>query len=402
MHYDTQGKSEGVARKGKLKYASWGREIRHFIAINPKFLKYNPKSIICDLKFLTLSLLIFLCLSESAFPQIVKALKEKKGGHKNDVVVMINGDRNTGEIKKMEFGVLYLKSDFAADTLKLDWKRVARVQSSARYEFETVKKDFYFGVIAENFDQGTLTPELKIVLDDESLVPLNISDVIRIREMGRSILSRINLSLDAGISFTSANDRTQSNIALSASLQKPKYSGRIQASSQFSGEPGTTNTARHEIQILADRFLKKHWEIVFLGGLLHDNQQELDLRTTAGGGVQRTFFESNRTIFSAMGGLVYTNENYANDADRKNAEVVSGLRFSTYRFRGSEFDLGVFIFPSLSDPGRIRIDSDFDWKWDIVKDLYWKVSFIDNYDSDPPPNGINNNLSVTSSVGWNF
>ncbi len=236
------------------------------------------------------------------------------------------------------------------------------------------------------------------------MVRLKIVEIISIHEMGRSILSRVNLSLDAGASFTSANERTQTNFNLSASFRKPKYTGTIDISSQFSGEPGTEKTARHELQFTAERFLRKKWDAVFLTSFLHDNQQELQLRSTAGGGVLRNIIESNRTRFYAMAGLVYTNENYFDEAqsDRNNAEALGSIGFSTYSFRGSSFNARVFVFPSLSDPGRVRVDSSFDWEWDMVSDLYLNISFIDNYDSQPPLNGIHNNLSISSTVGWSF
>ena len=347
-------------------------------------------------------LLVVLFFPGIGFAGIGDSLTKTK--HKTDVVVMDNGDRNTGEIKKMEFGVLYLKSDRVADTLKLDWERVIRVESIARYEFETKAKDIYVGTIPAD-PEGKISPgELTILLDDGSDVRLIISEIISVHEMGRSFVSRINLSLDAGASFTSANSRAQTDINASLSYRKPKYSGTLDVSSQFSGEPGTTKTARHEVLITAKRFLKKKWEAVFLTAFLHDNQQDLQLRSTAGGGIQRSFYESNRTLFYSVGGAVYTHENYFDEAqlDRNNAEALGALGLSTYRFRGSYLNAVVFVFPSLSDPGRFRIDSSFDWKWDIVSDLYWKISFIDNYDNRPPPNGINNNLSISTSVGWSF
>src|SRR6185503_10714929 len=71
-----------------------------------------------------LVLLMFLFPPDTTNAAPFKKMKQK---HKNDVVLMNNGDHNTGEIKKMEFGVLYLKSDLAADTLKLDWQEVSHV-----------------------------------------------------------------------------------------------------------------------------------------------------------------------------------------------------------------------------------------------------------------------------------
>ena len=343
-------------------------------------------------------LIFFICFIQIPFCESLPKIKTK---HKSDVVVMENGDRITGEIKKMEFGVLYFKSDRAVDTLKLDWERVVQLQSIARYEFETKNKDIYIGIIAKD----EVSPgELKVVLDDDSNVQLTIVDIISVHEMGRSFLSRINLSLDAGASYTSANSRKTININVSALFRKPKYSGSLNFNSQFSGEPGTENTERQELQLIGNRFLKRKWEAVGLFAFLHDNQQDLDLRTTAGGGIERIFYESNRTLFYTIGGAVYTNENYFDEvkSDRNNVEALIALGLSTYRFRGSSLNTTVFVFPSLSDQGRVRVDTSFYWKWDIGRDLYLKLNFLDNYDNRPPPEGINHNSSISMTIGWSF
>ena len=48
---------------------------------------------------LYLPFFVFLFVTGSAFAEAQRTIKLK---HKNDVIVMENGDRNTGEIKKME------------------------------------------------------------------------------------------------------------------------------------------------------------------------------------------------------------------------------------------------------------------------------------------------------------
>lgn len=353
------------------------------------------------LRIVIVLILVFfavLCLPKSS----IAGLKKMKQ-HKGDVVLMNNGDRNTGEIKKMEFGVLHLKSDLVADTLKLDWQEVSHVESMARYEFETETKDVYVGTI-EKTPEDELPGSLTVVLDNGSKVELKIIQIISIREMGRNFFARINLSLDAGASFTSANSRKQTSFNLTASYRKPKYTTTLEAHSQFSGEPGIENTERHEVQLAATRYLARKWDAILLSAFLHDNQQELDLRTTLGGGILRSLYESNRTRFFTVGGVVYTNENYFPEAqlDRNNIEALGALGFQTYRFRGSSFNTLVSTYVSLSDPGRVRVDTNFNWKWDIVSDLYFKVSFQDNYDNRPPETGITHNLNVTSTVGWSF
>jgi Protein of unknown function, DUF481 len=356
------------------------------------------------MRFISAVIMLYLfSIPCSLIAQPIEKIKAIKLKHKNDLVIMENGDRNTGEIKKMEFGILHLKSDLVADTLKLDWEKVVRVQSIARYEFETIDKEFYYGMTQPDPNNEVPTRTLRILLDGGGVIDVAIPDLISIREIGQSFLSRMNIFIDAGAGYTSANSRTQSNIDFSGSFQKPKYSGTLNFSSQFSREPGAERTSRQELQITAQRVINKKWESVALGALLSDKQLDLDLRSTVGGGVERSLLETNRTLFSIIGGVVYTNENYSIDEqDRNNAEALGGLIFSTYRFRGSSLDTQVFVFPSLSDPGRLRIDADFDWKWDMILDFYWRIGFTNNYDNRPPPGGINNNFSVTTAFGWSF
>jgi hypothetical protein len=39
---------------------------------------------------------------------------------RGDVVIMKNGDRFTGEVKRLESGVLYVETDYSADDLTVD------------------------------------------------------------------------------------------------------------------------------------------------------------------------------------------------------------------------------------------------------------------------------------------
>jgi hypothetical protein len=46
---------------------------------------------------------------------------------KDDVVVLRNGDRITGEIKKIQHGTLYFKPDYALQSVEIDWTRVGEL-----------------------------------------------------------------------------------------------------------------------------------------------------------------------------------------------------------------------------------------------------------------------------------
>jgi len=44
---------------------------------------------------------------------------------RKDLVIMKNGDRLTGEVKKLEHGVLYVDLDYVSGSIGLDWLKVA-------------------------------------------------------------------------------------------------------------------------------------------------------------------------------------------------------------------------------------------------------------------------------------
>ena len=54
---------------------------------------------------------------------------------KTDVVVLVNGDRITGEVKKLERGILTYGTDFMG-TLKIEWGKVVQLRSDQLLELE--------------------------------------------------------------------------------------------------------------------------------------------------------------------------------------------------------------------------------------------------------------------------
>src|SRR5215510_6649808 len=51
----------------------------------------------------------------------------------DDVVVLKNGDRITGEIKGLQSGELRIKADYMAEAVRLDWSKVERLESKSTF-----------------------------------------------------------------------------------------------------------------------------------------------------------------------------------------------------------------------------------------------------------------------------
>ena len=53
--------------------------------------------------------------------------------NKDDVVVLKNGDRLTGEIKGLQRGELRIKADYMAEAVRLDWSKIQSIESKSTF-----------------------------------------------------------------------------------------------------------------------------------------------------------------------------------------------------------------------------------------------------------------------------
>jgi hypothetical protein len=47
---------------------------------------------------------------------------------------MKNGDRLTGEVKRLEQGILYIETDYFSGSVGVDWLQVEKVESKATFQ----------------------------------------------------------------------------------------------------------------------------------------------------------------------------------------------------------------------------------------------------------------------------
>jgi hypothetical protein len=85
-----------------------------------------------------------------------------------------------------------------------------------------------------------------------------------------------------------------------------------------------------------------------------------------------------------------------------NADGLAGADLSIFHFKTADIHTRFSLFPSLTTPGRMRMQTTSDLRIKIVKDLYWGFHFYENFDSKPPVRADKNDLSISASLGWKF
>jgi Protein of unknown function, DUF481 len=343
---------------------------------------------------IALVFLAVLCMCLSAFAK-----------RKDDVVILNNGDRMTGEIKSLEQGVLSFKADYMADAVRLDWKKVTRIESKDHYIITLTSGNLYTGSLdlvapdrdfAENF----------VIRVGNGTVKARQEEVIKLLPTEAKFLQQLNGSIDYGFSYTSGNTQYQSQLTAATNYRRGSQYVTGNTSITFSGQSGGDRTARYSVDLGYRRLLRERW---FAGGVLDflsSDQQSLDLRTTAGALFGRSILLTDRTSFSVGAGMVVTRERYEPSSGLEpratNAEVLIGLDFHTFRFKTTDITSRLVVYPSVTVPGRVRIALDSNLKIEIFKDFYWSLNLYENFDSKPPVTARRNDLGISSSFGWKF
>jgi len=322
----------------------------------------------------------------------------------DDVVVLKNGDRLTGEIKGLQRGELKIKADYMAEAVRLDWTRIERIESKSTFIISLVDGKLFTSAMRLLPSNSNDVPNF-IIGQSADAFRVHQSDVIRILPVEPGFWKRLEGSIDFGLSFTSGNDQYQTSLTATTTYRTGDHSFTASIDSAFSGQREGTSTARRQFTFDYRKQLTPRY---FVGGffdLLHSDQQSLNLRTSIGGLVGRNLRQTEGSRLSIFGGVVGTREKYSTSLGKPestNADALAGVDLNIFQFKATDIRTRFSLFPSLTTPGRMRMQTTSDLRIKIVKDLYWGFHLYENYDSKPPVRADKNDLGISTSLGWKF
>jgi putative salt-induced outer membrane protein YdiY len=324
---------------------------------------------------------------------------------KDDRIVLANGDHLIGEIKQLAHGALHFKTNYVVDELLVDWLRVVELDSQDLFRVMVKDGRNLTGQMTRHVNGGvTVTSAVGTVTS------LQWTDVIAFAPVETSVWSQFAGNIDSGFSYTSDNNQTQLSVSGSVGYAADRWAFDLSGSSTSSRQSGADGTNRNTARLTTQFTLVPKWFAMSLVELLNSHQQDLDLRTTLGGGFGRLLIETDLTDLTVFGGLVYTHERYAASADASqqppdpanNLEALVSARFSLYRFKTTDVETNVTVYPSLTTPGRVRLNLAPTLNIEIAHNLHWSFTLYENYDSQPPVSANKNDFGVTNSIGWKF
>jgi hypothetical protein len=325
---------------------------------------------------------------------------------KSDQVWLANGDRLSGEIKKLEHGQLTLSTDSMGSVL-IEWADILRIGSRFPFQLESVDGTRTIGELVASNEAKTIT-----VAGAEQAQSFSHGNIVRISQIESGFWDQLHGSLSFGYSFTKASDLAQGNLAFNASHRTKDRSFSLAGSTIVTNDRESAESQRSEIDLTLIRFRPDRWFNIYSFGFESNDQLGLNLRTSLGAGMGRYLVQSNTSEFGLMGGIVGTSESLVldesdatTDSTQQNVEGMLGFQYSHYVYNHPSIDLSASYsaFPSITDRGRVRTQLDLNLRWEVIRDLFWALSFYRTDDDGLESSSQStSDHGIVTSIGYSY
>jgi putative salt-induced outer membrane protein YdiY len=318
---------------------------------------------------------------------------------KTDVVSLRNGDRVTGEILSLQYGILAIKTSDMG-TINIEWPAIQTVTSRYTFFFERIGGMRYYGTIHTG-ESGRF-----VVGEAQDAQEMTMPDVTRLSQVEEGFWQRISGNLAVGYNYTKSSDISVGSLSFNSTYRAPGNESTLRASALRTQAPDTGETDRDQIAFVM-RFLrpaKNYW--LLLSSLERNEELGIDGRLQLGGALGRRLMQRPDSEISAILGLAFTQEWATGEKDSQSSiEGVLGGEWRIFRFSKPETSLNssFVVYPSLTESGRYRSELNITLSRDIIEDLTLDLSYYNSYDSEPPDvTASKTDYGIVTSLGYKF
>jgi hypothetical protein len=188
---------------------------------------------------------------------------------------------------------------------------------------------------------------------------------------------RFNGAISFGVIYSKGNQST---------YVRERWSARRGFASNLSSSTGVTVSTRNSVNLGALHLLPwNHWFYSGLGGFLQSSEQGITLQGSLG----RYLTNTDRASVAVLGGAALQNTDYKQPTVPANGQDVAAALIyvdaKVFKFSKTNLDATAALLPALSDPGRVRFNTNASYYIKIIGNLKWNISFYGNWDNRPPP-----------------
>jgi putative salt-induced outer membrane protein YdiY len=319
---------------------------------------------------------------------------------KTDVVLLINGNTITGEIKSLEFGALRYSTD-SMGTVSIDWEDIVSITTKQTLQVEDSNGRRYFGTLDSANDRF----EIKVISQDGEM-DLHTSQIVRMVPIDaeESFWERLDGSFALGFDSEKSSDVTTLRTTADLAYRTRQYLVGLQATVNNTTQAEDETRNRTNIRGNYQRFRANRWFTDWFTGWERHDELGIQSRVSAGAALGRYLVQTNRNQLSLTGGFNVTHTAFT--GDDPSSEKGEGRIQVRYLHRNIDPEANITfttnIFPLLEDLSEYRAESELIFRREFVEDLFFDITLSHSYTTTPPTDANKTDYTLTTSIGYSW
>jgi hypothetical protein len=308
-----------------------------------------------------------------------------------DVIVMKNGDRITGAIKRVWDEELFIEPAYA-DEFPVELREIAYIESDQDFDIELRDNSTIQGRF-EIDEEGNM-----ILITAEGTSPFTPSAIKELEELDDEVdwLVRSDFLLNATRGNTHTSDYLWQGYG---SVEMGDHRHVVDAKFNQKAQDGVATKEENNISYIYSWFFADRWFLSGGVGFDRDPIRELRYRYTPGAGIGFRFFEDADRHFEVSLSAVGVREEIGG-VTNESAAARWGLRYQRDLLGGDmEFFHNHRLWRYVTGRRNTVADTTTGFRWDVWRDIYFNVQLDWDWESDPAPGNEQEDLTFAVGIG---
>jgi len=312
---------------------------------------------------------------------------------KTDTLVSTNGNIITGEITKIEYGLLTYKVS-GMGTLKVESEKIQTLKSVKQFQITLNNGLLYFGSLDT---VNSSEPKIKIVSRNQTYT-VSVTSIVELFPIKSSFWLRTSGDFSLGGNYTKSSTILQLNFSGNLYYRDRKKYHQLSWSNQVTFQDDSIVSQKQANTLSSRLYFKNHYSFQGQLGISSNNELNLKkryyLNLTGGKDIIHTY----RSLFYSGLGISGNSETTLDlNSVSYNLEGVFMLNYEFYKRTDPKINITTKLdtYPSITTKGRWRIDASLDARIEVFNDFYIGVNLYNNFDN-------NKELDADKHNDWGF
>lgn len=314
-----------------------------------------------------------------------------------DVVYLVNGDRLSGEITRLESGVLHIDTELAG-SVEVQWGDVARLEGVTPL-LVTLEEQ---GELQGSLAKAEGAEEALIVDTETEKIEIQSAGPVLAVSLDQPPVDRFNGGVNFGLTVLKAKDTRQFSLGINGSYSADTYYAEAAYSTFYTTDNASGRNYRDFLNTTYQREISGGWFFTGMFNTARNDALQLDFRYNLNGALGKDIINNDTAVLQALAGFGYVSENYEDGFERGAGEAVFGLKLKTLELDSPKLSLTAeaFLYPRPEDMDIYRLETKSGLNLMLVRNIFWGLSFFDSYTSEPAiTGGVKNDYGLVSSLG---